>query len=385
MSISEQADYSAERIEKPRIIKTIESERSTVGSTRDYIHATGVYYQSVPEHSANMLQLQRIAHLLTNPDNEPVATKNVTNAFYWGEILGYAIGDRMDRQWASMSYSAFNKNVLKNLKDNRDTSMTPRENLQYTVDLMMGDLEQRAGAAIPPEFENMIQEWAEELSQDSNDQMHIIMGFRFIMQQISYPDKGSVAFANTFYDMMDKNEIDDLMANEVEDLHDVQEALLDRYVDHRMRIGEFDETNPKNIADVTEYLSRKLSADLVEIEGVDDGDDVMVRGNAMYVVIDTETGVQTFAFLGLNEVLKGTIDSVIVMPVPTNESIPILRRHLDDRTTDISRVGENTFGVVMILRHPILRQPSGKHLPAKGDVVAGVVMNNPSVEILKFI
>lgn len=71
MNSPEQADFSAERTKQPNVLDQLLSERDSVDSTRGYVFALGTRYNAMPEHKANMLQLQRMAGLLTNPTNEP--------------------------------------------------------------------------------------------------------------------------------------------------------------------------------------------------------------------------------------------------------------------------------------------------------------------------
>ncbi len=82
MSLTEQPDFSAERVTRPpRLIRRLSAERDGVGTTSDYLLAMSANYESDDRHSVNMLQLKRMAGFATNPNKSMAFPDRYTDAF----------------------------------------------------------------------------------------------------------------------------------------------------------------------------------------------------------------------------------------------------------------------------------------------------------------
>ncbi len=120
------------------------------------------------------------------------------------------------------------------------------------------------------------------------------------------------------------------------------------------------------------------------MKDLDVGDDISVTGEAMYYVLDNNATRLSVDLLNATETLKGTVDAIAITGFMTNESIPIMRQVASDPRSDTCRASQNPFGVMLLLRDPLLKGAGGKiHCLPEGSAV-GLVMNNPNMILSKY-
>lgn len=395
MSFSEQADFSAEHTIEPGLIERLTHERDTVGSTTAYLNALGVYYESVPDHAANMLQLKRMARMVTNPNNEPSYPQSFTNAFYWGEILAYTSQDRLvGDEWATISYKLFNQNMIDVLERERDEMASHYDSLHDTADIIMGELEEADPEVMPLELDEFIKKWSGKITHDEEERWQIIFGFRHVIIQVENValeyeydvNPEAVVAANDFFEIVDATEIDDVQAN-LEPIDDVRDFLMDRYADHREAYGAIDESDEEALDDASIYLMQALRRDFMKSDRIDEGDFLEISGNAVFVICDDNLRTNNTYALGENEYIKGTFDAVAVTEVPTFDAIARIRRARENIDSDevIPKGEVNPLGVLMILKDPVVVGPDGTHVQFATDVIAGVMLNNPDMTMSKYL
>lgn len=386
MSMPEQPDYSAERVTRPpRLIRRLSAERDVVGTTSDYLVAMGIHYESDDTHSVNMLQLQRMANFTTNPNKSAEFPQRYTDAFCKGQVLGYRVGDYMiGAEWPSTAYKVFNENMRLHLAAHRDISVSQVENLQQMADALLGLLEQPEDSSIPVFLDEMILEWVDQTSDDLVEQAYTIMGFRNIVRQLSGTDVVCMQVSNKFFKLMNRNRIDDRAAGETVSLDSAREEMMELYADHRVKFGDFDEHNVARATELVQYLNVHMNQELLAMKGLGVGDDIIINGEAMYHVLDNNGVVVSVELLVETETLKGTIDSIVITEVMTNESIPIMQQYKLDRNTDTSRTSQNPFGVILLLRDPLLDHGDRIFFPPPECGAVGLVMNNPNMTINKY-
>lgn len=224
MSFPEQADSSAERTTKPDIYSRIEGERVIAGSTLAYVKQLGERYQGNLDHKPNLMQLQRIAGMATNPTGESSFPGVLTNAFYWGQILAYRAQDLLSEgEWAELAYPMFSSIVREHLETAQLQSEEPEydaekdewivptrsqaERLRELGDMIMYDLEvighqnteseddtpdeyadddaeQGVSEFMPPVMEKLIIAMTDELTDFPEERWYMILGFRHLTTQV---------------------------------------------------------------------------------------------------------------------------------------------------------------------------------------------------------
>lgn len=408
MSFPEESGYSAEHPTGPELLGLLNAERDRVGSTKSYLEVTCIYYESVPEHAVNMMQLGRMAGMVTNPNNEPSYPRSLTDAFYKGEVMAYNFHERSSGEiWSTASYSLFNKNMIKTLSAGRDEEGTHRERMQRIADELMGDLELVDESEMPPALDQLIIDWSEQATDNPEEQWYMILGFRHIIMQVerissaphgdasSHPESAlseSEKLEDAFYAIVDDDELDDVAVDEVESIDDVRDRIMDAYSDCRLSYGEINEEDEVSVEDASIYLTQALNRELVRIEGVRDEDNkdiIEITGHAAFVIYDANFKPQHVYLLGEGERLCAAIEALIVTDVPNSEGIARLRASQKDPDDNERYVPPkeciNPLGVVLVLNDSVIIKPNGEPVYMPKGVTAGVVFNNPDMHMVRYL
>ena len=387
MSLPEQPDYSAEQEMRPpsRLVRLLNAERDLEGSTSNYIAEISARYESDDTHKVNMQQLRRMANFVTNPNKSEVFSSRFTDAFYKGQVLGYRVGDDIvGEEWPSTAYKVFNENMRSHLATYRDMSMSQVENLQQMANALIALLARPEDSSIPVFLDEMILEWVDQTSDDLAEQSYTIMGFRHIVRQLSGTDVVRMEVGNKFAKLMDRNQIDDMAAGEIVSLDAVRDQMMELYADHRVKFGDFDENDVAKATELVHYLNIHMNQELLAMRELAVGDDITVTGGAMYHVLDNNSTSVSAYLLNPTQTLKGTVDSIAIKAVMTNESIPTIRQYEIDPEADTSRTVVNPFGVMLLLRDPLINQGNHVIFPPVDCGAVGLVMNNPNMTISKY-
>jgi len=411
MSIPEQADFSAEQsTESPDVIEQLYAERDAVGGTSEYLTDLALQYESTPEYAVNMLQLKRMANFATNPNNESSFPARYTDAFYRGEVLGFRVGESIvGDAWARGSYKMFGKNMTDNLRqlrvkaevtiDELSHKVTHQETLQMMSDLLMGELDHADGEKMPQMLDEFMLQWTDEISDDEGVQAYALVGFRHVVMQIaaelddgvskkSAPASEGLVAQIDFYDMMFDNEleIDNPDDAEIESLNDLRHELMQKYAQYMLKYGFVDRSDKAKIAEATADLTKRLNRDLVKMQGIDSDEDISISGDAMYVIVyEDGKRKKLIDLLRSEETLKGTIDGIAILEVLSTESIPVMKRFLKNKKTDVTGAAYNPLGAVLLLKHPLIQRSDGKLYPLPEGGTVGLVLNNPNMDIARYI
>ena len=386
MNFPEQADFAAESSENTGIYKRLLDERDRVGSTRAYLDGLQVSYESVPEHYPNMLQLQRIARLYTNPTNEPTFPGDLTKAFYWGEILAYTMQERMvGETWPTSSYEMLNYAMTTKLAELRDKTVPQSDNLLNIAATAMGELEMATIVAMPPGTDELIVEWAEQITDNEAQQSHIILGFRHInaevIQAVLRYEKHQIR--KQFDLMMTNGEINDVKKIKTEPINDVRDRIMQYYTDQVIEYGAFDKNDEAETDAAIASLKDTMNKAFVQMEGIEVEDFLHITGNAVFIIYNEATGERMTHMLDRREALEGTVDAIAIVETPSTKTIMRLQEYIID-TTDAEEE-TNPIGVVLMLKHPVFVDKDGKNHQIGGDLVAGLVMSNPDMHMSKYV
>ena len=414
MSIPEQADFSAEQsTESPDVIEQLYAERDAVGGTSEYLTDLALQYETTPEYAVNMLQLKRMANFATNPNNESSFPSRYTDAFYRGEVLGFRVSESIvGDTWPHQSYKLFGKNMTDSLRqlrvkaevtiDELGRKATHPETLQMMADLLMGELDHADGEKMPQILDEFMMQWADEMSEDEGVQAYALVGFRHVVMQLAADQEAArkkkekeikpvskpLLEAGDFYDIMFNSEleIDNPDDAEIESLNDLRHDLMEKYAQYMLKYGFVDRNDKVKIAEATADLTKRLNQDLVKMQGIDSDEDISVSGDAMYVIFyEDGKRKKLIDLLRSEETLKGTIDGIAILEVLSTESIPVMKRFLKNKKTDVTGAAYNPLGAVLLLKHPLIQRADGKlySLPEGGTV--GLVLNNPNMDIARYI
>jgi hypothetical protein len=428
MSFSEQADFSAERTTKPAIYEQLFNEFSFAGATLEHVRKLGEQYGAQQDHVPNLLQLQRIAGMITNPTNEPSFPAGLTNAFYWGEILAYRAQDIVSEgEWAEMAYPLLSAAIHNKVdaaqgflnepeihpKTGKSyvAERTQGEQLQATADLILGELESGDSEFMPRAMEELIIGMTDELSERPEDRWYMILGFRFITMQVieaavnalmindeaaaiahkeqelatqlKNEQQAGRRLSKQFIKLMDKNNIDDIQGWELIPIDAIREKVMESYADHMLAYGTYDASDEDEMDKLKIFLQQTIQNDFVDMEEIDGDDFLRIGGEAIYIVYDDIEESSFIAKLGPNEFLKGSPDSIAIIKIPNLQMmLGWQENHID---TDQLWEDINHLGVVMVLHDPSIVNNKGEHVRAGQDRTVCVVMTNPNMTISKYL
>lgn len=385
MNLPNNAEFSAEKLKKLSLVERVELEEARVGSLADYIHSLGIYYGAVPEHAANMLQLQRAARVATDQLGDQAALSPAANAFYWGEILGYRVSDALiGDAWGHASYRLINHDLLERVNSFEDQTDDVALRYHMVADEVMGELESMDGTRFPPVMDEYIETRVRAMTDDPRTQHYMSMGFRYVVSLVTKTASSGVAVANTFYEMMDENEMDDGPLPEKVAVDGVRDYLMERFADHITTYGVFDEEDDEAVDAIHDYLGTKLNQDFLKCKELSFEDDVVVSGDALFVSFGAQTGEVKAHLLPPGTSLHGSVSAISMLEVPTNEMIARLRLLQENPEASLEPFRTNIFGVTMVLDKPFIMSDEGVMQEMGSISEVCVVLNNPAVKLFTY-
>lgn len=413
MNSPEQADFSAERTKQPNVLDQLLSERNSVDSTRGYVFALGTRYNAMPEHKANMLQLQRMAGLLTNPTNEPSFPQRLTDAFYWGEILAYTSQERIDgKGWADASYMMLNRSMTATFQERRDSKLSGMDNLLDIATKKM--LELAKAEHMSPAMDQFVAMLAIDISDNKDEQTHIVLGFRHIIMQITQiaqqaehiaaatkvaymsiaqveadtvkansVESERVWAAHELREPFDEDSGDVIDGTETESINDIPGRIMESYRKHMHDFGPFDDTDEDVLETVQHDVTERMGRDFRDMEGIKQQDFIRVSGNAVFLVYSESDEVPLMFMLGHDEHLEGFVETVALTEIPTENAVARLLEH----KIDITELDDDTdpIGAVLVLKDPVLIRKDGTRVPSSRGQVAGIVLHNTDMYLQKYL
>lgn len=387
----------------PSLIDLVEQERKTVGSTAAYVSSLAHSYL-VPEHHGNLLQMQRTAAFITNPNQKDGAATARTNGFYWGQILGYTFAERLFSHsgmlWSNIHYKLQSEIMAGMLQLMQDFNATTGQDRQTIADGMVGELECLDGTDIPPLLDQYIDERARELTQNPQQQHFIILGFRQVIRPVITASTGDVAIQNEFFEIMQESGVDDAPMPETpwETLprlkDDFLELLSDRMITYSEMPGTADivsivteqkDIDPQDYADFLDYIDLQLARAVLKHPTLHFQDTLQISNTAMYFTHSETAPFSTLHSLPEGYNLIGSFDSITVLEVPTNETFEQFRRRdITDLEGDTA-FGINPFGLAVVLTNGEIVSADGTRQPLPQDMPISVVLNYPRTEFARLI
>lgn len=388
MTFSEQADHSAEHTEAAALhtMDQLRAECLEYGSVAEYVRSLAAEY-NVDDQRRNMLQLQRMAYILTNPKNDESFPRSLTNAFYWGEILAYRSQEELSpEEWATNSYELFNQNMQASTAQARQPSGKS----------MMEALEEIEAPFIHPGLDDLIIQWSGEITADEA-QWYMILGFRHVIVQVTRQEMGyepgfakkdfeftetEALFKEKFSVITEQQEFDLVEEVQAVSIDAVRDHIMESLADHIIAADEF----YGGYTDQFEFfLNKSLRTDFEAMEDLKEGDIIYMEGNGVFVSYDHETESENIFLLGEGERLQGVARNVVIAPVPTASAIKAMRGEQIDVNATSATEDIDLMGVVLIIENPVIISPDG--IPANhGDGQAAcIVLNNSDMSLKKYL
>jgi hypothetical protein len=168
----------------------IKHDIDVAGSVARYINIVHEAFEEQSKYRSNLLQLERMARVVTYDQLAlPDDNHNSANGFYWGGILGLALGDYVhSKDWSALSYEGISA-AYYSAADRADDERQSRDDTEYTsphsthpidtADILIGELE-ISDEPIPEEYMALIDTCADELTYRPQTKAFIINGFKFV-------------------------------------------------------------------------------------------------------------------------------------------------------------------------------------------------------------
>jgi hypothetical protein len=383
------------------LVEQLLRERDVVQSTKDYISACTVYFESDPAHRPSMLQLQRIAHFVTDPNGANKSPSQATTAFYLGTVLGYTLADRMvGEDWPTKSYEVTGVGFSQDFRalriDSSDNSGA--ENRQHVADSVLGSLEELDSRVTIPFADELAEDWAIELTHNEHAQQHFIMGFRYVLRQLIEQTIGKDDIKNKFHSLIEKDEIVDTV-EQLQPINKVIKRLVSRYVLYRKKYGEVNINNARAHLEACAKLSALMDQAYAKEAGLDYDDSLLIDGDALLIIhnnknpeastVDTLTGGQH---------LTGRAGNIVVDEVPSPRAFSILQDIKSGEAVTSQEMKTAPFGLCLEIKDPVIITPDvipkkaastdNRHqlqiLDPDKDIAVYVVLNYTGVDFNRF-
>jgi len=387
MNSPEYGEQSSEKAIKAPLIDRLEKERDAIGGTNEYITELIDMYDSSKEHHPNMLQLQRLAHLFVDADTTHQTTSNQAFAFYKGEVLGYTAAYYLKGEdWPDKSYKLLNKQFgldPKNFKSRADyeeeksraTNQTYAERINEMALTTIGGLENSQPGTISSIFDEMIEEWADNASDDPQEQIYLMMGFRYILSHIvqtppkeTSPDDGFSAIV--------EDEVEDITYPKVESIDHVRDEIMDSFAKHYTAYKITGEEQGDEYEFALDYLVLKMLQDFEKNTSIEFEDDVIIAGKVMTISEDelSETEGSIAETLAHDVRVEGRVSQIVITDIPG------MSLFTNPNTSEMNR-----YGVCLALTNVILISDDGTRTFIPETTTFSVVLSYPDVVLRKYV
>jgi hypothetical protein len=244
--------------------------------------------------------------------------------------------------------------------------------------------------------------------------MHIILGFRHVIMQITqiaqqaehiaavtkvaYTSIAEVEADTVEADLIESERVwaahelrepfdedsgDVIDGTETEPINDIPVRIMESYRRHMHDFGLFDDTDEDVLETIHHEVTEGMVRDFHDMEGIKQQDFIRVSGNAVFLVYNESDEVPLIFLLGQDEHLEGFVETVALTEIPTENAVARLLEH----KIDIIELEDDTdpVGAVLVLKDPVLIRKSGKRIPGRDGQVAGIVLHNPDMYLQKYL
>lgn len=285
----------------------------------EHIAALRDFYERDSRYLPGMAQLCYLAQSVTQSSEAREAHPECVRAFYEGEVLAFDVAEQFgDEDWVETAETLFDATIADMFDRYSDLALPEAERVQLIADETVSLL-QIDGTFLPTRpLEVMIKQWAERLyAEDDGRALHMMMGFRYVLQQINRRAAAREVESQTFDELMEYNDVEDEMPR-IESVNDIRDGILVTFAEVDASIG-VEEALGGQVSKL-QALNRHtyaLEAYMRQQDGLLIADDVVASGPVTYVVSGEDRAGETIELLTAHERIEGEFVSVEVMDVPT--------------------------------------------------------------------
>jgi len=417
MSFSEQTDFSEEYKNQRMLYDTLSLERSRAGSVGGYVGKLVADYEQEPEGRVAMLQLQRVARICTNPENKKSVPVGLANAFYWGEIVGYRMRDAMSEGEFSMNaYENINQALLAQY-DTPDSPQLSPLSMQESVALTLDSIAEMGDEVFPWWQELLARTSSEGLFTTFSEHWQFMLGVRFMTaldtkaapamranyrmdDNVRSPWGGSgrvmqledahlsaderANLEEDFSKVMDEETLVEVRKSYDNSLDEERGLILDRF-DYHVSVSEISIRDSESLGAAALDLTEKLWFDFERLEYLREGETICVENDAVVILQDASTGVETVRLLAKDEVLIGSVGGVAVEQIPSTQNIADMRAMTEREEGEAPQGTECPLGVTLCLVDITVVTADNKRVALDAHIIGRLLIGSPKLRISQYL
>ena len=202
---------------------------------------------------------------------------------------------------------------------------------------------------MPPILDEFIEQWALLITDNLNEQQHIIMGYRYIIKKIT-----QTAAENEFRELVSHRTTDNepLYTNMygIQSLEELRKDIIDDFTTHYLTYvhDKKDITQGEEYTKAIDHLTVQLNVDFFKkYESLDD-EDLIISGTVFCLLVNENDPSKTSCFvLGEYEEITGQAGLLSVGTIPKISALEDLDNGLSDK--DLNR-----FGIMLEIKDPVI-------------------------------
>lgn len=363
----------------------LHAECHSTGSISNYVNALGIYYSAVDEHKPNLLQMQRLARMAIDMRGQETDSSLQTDSFYWGEILGYTVGERLiGQEWPRLSWEILKSEqhaILNTYHTNSDDIPSPEQLSAYII----GDLETLE--RLPPKLNDIIETWACQLTDDPQLQHNIIMGYRFIMKNIVQTATNDVSVTNEYHSILEANDIELFDGSHVESIDGVRRSVMEWFAQHYIDLAIKGNEEGNAFFAKLDQITRLINIEMKAFPGLNIDDPVRIEGEVLVVTLENDA--ETLSEVRLihdNVAVEGDVGFIYVFEGPTEEMIPRLAAKSRGEATSLDEPGlTNNYTVHLELKNAVAIAKDGTTETFPDDHTVYIVLSNNQIKMSRYV
>lgn len=369
----------SDRPDQPALIERVYAERAEYSSTIEYVNALITHYSSAPEHKANLLQMERLSRTIFDPRNTGEEIEHSMDAFFWGQVLGYAAGQHYTDEPIHEDYWKYvSGDLQKRYRESKEDAAPNSDQALTLMGLtMQGELE-LADEEIPTELEAFIDSHAPEIHREQFLQDYIKFGFRYsTLIALRY---------GVFSSVMKNGGIERLNSGRYEDSEVVHQGIMNivyaAMEEHDFtEAPESKETYERNLKLLTNTVNQELKAPFETSAG----QEYRFSGAVMAMVENYEDPSASTTFLVTDGAyIEASYESIRVTEGPTEAAV----EHFDRMgmiDPSILKDCATPYCVVMEVSNPVIQEPDGTVHQLQEYERLSIVLSNDYLHLHRFV
>ena len=314
-------------------VLALEAECIEEESVGEYIDAVRDFYESGPRFGPSMSRMRYIAELVAQRQGETEATEGevmstaCVEAFYSGEVLAFDVAKQWkDEYFPEAAVDIFDEAISEMMERHSAYGLPEDERLQVTRDETKAQLV-TDGVFVPVRpLEAMVKGWAQRIYGESNEGTHMMMGFRYVLQQINQREIARDDLDQLFIEIMEDNDMDEELPR-TESINDIRDGILAVFNEQRASLSADDLLDESTAShDATSQYTYAVERYMRQQDALLPTDDIVASGPVTYVVYDDAHPGETIELLSAQEVIEGEFVGVEVRKIPVMASRPDVRR-----------------------------------------------------------